>query len=85
MTLYEQAKQADDAWHAALVAVYGPAKAIEARYEMSGPKGSAPRGTATPELAALYQAFRAASDALWAAAPQRRHPKAAFFNAASEV
>lgn len=66
--LYLEALAADDAWHQALIDTYGQRQALEARYEMTGPKGGPRRGTATPTLAALYATFRATSDAYWIAA-----------------
>lgn len=69
--LYTLAKHADDAWHAALVAEYGPQTAIVVRYECVpgyGTRGTARhRATATPELARLYAAYVAARDALFGA------------------
>lgn len=55
---YRTAKIADAAWSDELQRVYGR-QAGDARYDA--------RGTATPELARLHAAFRAASDARYAA------------------
>lgn len=64
-SLYTAVKQADDAWHDALVAAYGPDKAIEARYDMLNRNGSG-LGAATADLRRLYFTYRHAADAFFA-------------------